>query len=113
MESNRQKKVSRLIQKDLAEIFLQKSKNQYQGIMISITHVVVSKDLSVAKVYFSLFPEKDKKVIFEDIKNQQSLIKHELSSKIKNQMRKTPELHFFLDNSHEHYENINNILKGI
>ncbi|MBF25813.1 MAG: ribosome-binding factor A [Flavobacteriales bacterium] len=113
MESNRQKKVARLIQKDLSDIFLYKSKNDYPGVMISITHVVVSKDFSLAKVYLSLFPEKNKKIIFQEIKNKQSLIKHELSIKLKNQMRKTPELLFFLDNSHEHYETINNILKGI
>ena len=54
MESNRQKKVARLIQKDLADIFLQETKNYYQGVMITITHVFVSKDFSVAKIYLSL-----------------------------------------------------------
>ena len=113
MESNRQKKVARLIQKDLSEIFLHKSKSQYQGIMITITHVFVSKDFSSAKIYLSLFPDKKKINVFEDIKHHKSSIKHELSYKLKNQMRKTPELFFFLDNSLEHYENINEILKGI
>ena len=55
MESNRQKKVARLIQKDLSDIFLQESKDYYNGIMITITHVFVSKDFSVAKIYLSLF----------------------------------------------------------
>ena len=60
MESNRQKKVARLIQKDLSDIFLQESKKYYQHVMITITHVFVSKDFSVAKVYLSLFPENKK-----------------------------------------------------
>ena len=55
MESNRQKKVARLIQKDLSDIFLLESKNCYQNIMITITHVFISKDLSMAKIYLSLF----------------------------------------------------------
>jgi len=113
MESHRQKKVSRLIQKDLSEIFLHKSKSNYHGIMITITHVMISKDLSVAKVYLSLFPDKDKEVVFNDINHHKNSIKHELSYKLKNQMRKTPDLLFFLDNSLEHYDKINHILKDI
>ena len=113
MESNRQKKVARLIQKDLSEIFLHKSKSNYQGVMITITHVMITKDFSIAKIYLSLFPDNNKIAVFEDIKKHNYSIKHELSYKLKNQMRKTPDLLFFLDNSLEHYENINQILKDI
>ena len=113
MESHRQKKVSRLIQKDLSEIFLQKSKSNYQGIMITITHVMISKDLSLAKVYLSLFPDKNKAAVFDDINYHKNSVKHELSYRLKNQMRKTPDLLFFLDNSLEHYDHINHILKDI
>lgn len=113
MESNRQKKVARLIQKDLSDIFLYMTKSSYKGIMISITHVFVSKDFSVAKIYLSFFPEENKKEIFQDIQKQKHVIKHQLSIKLKNQMRKTPELNFFIDNSLEHYDNINKILKDI
>ena len=113
MESNRQKKVARLIQKDLSEIFLQRCKSQYRGTMISITHVFISKDFSLAKIYLSVFPDEKKIDLFNDIKNEKSIIKHELSHKLKNQMRKTPELLFFIDNSLEHYEHINEILKDI
>ena len=113
MESNRQKKVARLIQKDLSDIFLHLSKSLYKGMMITITHVLVSKDFSVAKIYLSFFPEEKKQMVFEDIKTQTKFIKHKLSMKLKNQMRKTPELHFFIDNSLEHYDSINKILKDI
>ena len=113
MESNRQKKVARLIQRDLSDIFLQESKTYYQGIMISITHVFVSKDFSLAKVYLSLFPDKKKKEFFEDIKSRKLMIKHQLSLKLKNQMRKTPDLSFYLDNSLDYYEKIDKILKDI
>ena len=113
MESNRQKKISRLIQKDLAKIFLEKCKNDYPGTMITITHVFVSRDFSTAKIYLSIFPDKKKKEIFEVVQKNQHSIKHALAYKIKNQLRKTPELLFFIDNSHEHYENINHILKKI
>ena len=113
VESNRQKKIARLIQKDLSEIFLQESKNHYQGVMITITHVFVSKDFSMAKIYLSLFPDKKKSQVFNDIKQRKSIIKHQLSYRFKNQMRKTPELFFYIDNSIEHYETINQILKDI
>ena len=113
MESNRQKKVSRLIQKDLSDIFLYLTKNSYQGMMITITHVFVSKDFSVAKIYLSIFPEEKKMDVFNDIQSQKHIIKHQLSLKLKNQMRKTPMLNFFVDNSLEHYDNINKILKDI
>tara|TARA_B100000579_G_scaffold197867_1_gene161720 strand:- start:4522 stop:4863 length:342 start_codon:yes stop_codon:yes gene_type:complete len=113
MESNRQKKISRLIQKDLAKIFLEKCKNFYPGTMITITHVFVSKDFSIAKIYLSIFPDKKKKEIFALIQNNKYSVKHALAYKIKNQLRKTPDLLFFIDNSHEHYENINQILKKI
>ena len=113
MESNRQKKVARLIQKDLSDIFLYMTKSSYKGIMITITHVFVSKDFSVSKIYLSFFPNENKKEIFQDIQKQKHVIKHQLSIKLKNQMRKTPELNFFIDNSLEHYDNINKILKDI
>ena len=113
MESNRQKKVARLIQKDLSDIFLHLTKNSYQGMMITITHVFVSKDFSVAKIYLSIFPEEKKMDVFNDIQSQKNVIKHQLSLKLKNQMRKTPMLNFFIDNSLEHYDNINKILKDI
>mgnify|MGYP001179046973 CR=1 FL=1 len=113
MESNRQKKVARLIQKDLSDIFLYMTKSNYKGIMITITHVFVSKDFSVAKIYLSFFPEENKTEIFQDIQKQKHIIKHQLSIRLKNQMRKTPELNFFIDNSLEHYDNINKILKDI
>tara|TARA_B100001250_G_C19760262_1_gene772085 strand:+ start:170 stop:508 length:339 start_codon:yes stop_codon:yes gene_type:complete len=111
MESNRQKKVSRLIQKDLSEIFLQDSKTYYNGTMITITHVFITKDLSLVKVYLSLFPKNMN--VFQEIKNRVSQIKHQLSYKLKHQLRKTPDLSFYIDNSLEHYENIDTLLKDI
>ena len=113
MESNRQKKVARLIQKDLSDIFLEETKSSYNNIMITITHVFVSKDFSVAKIYLSLFPDKNKLAVFEDIKQRKFFFKHKLSFKLKNQMRKTTELVFYIDNSLEHYEKIDQILKDI
>ena len=113
MESNRQKKVARLIQKDLSDIFLLESKNCYQNIMITITHVFISKDLSMAKIYLSLFPDTNKEQVFEDIKKRTSIIKHQLSMKLKNQMRKTPNLSFFIDNSLDHYNTIDKLLKDL
>tara|TARA_B100000902_G_C26743449_1_gene637260 strand:- start:124 stop:471 length:348 start_codon:yes stop_codon:yes gene_type:complete len=111
MESNRQKKIARLIQKDLSEIFLKETKSIYHGFMISITHVFVSKDLSNAKIYLSIFPKKTKDQLFSLIQQRKGLIRHQLSLRMKNQTRKTPALFFYIDNSIEHYETIDKILK--
>ena len=111
MESNRQKKVARLIQKDLSEIFLKETKSIYYGFMISITHVFVSRDLSNAKIYLSIFPNNNKDQVFSLIEQRKGLIRHQLSIRMKNQTRKTPDLVFYIDNSIEHYENIDKILK--
>jgi len=113
MESNRQKKVARLIQKDLSDIFLQETKAYYQGSMISITRVFVSKDFSLAKIYLSIFPNKSKEIIFEDVQKRRLQIKHKLSHKLKNQLRKTPDLIFYIDNSLEYYAHIEKLLKDI
>ena len=111
MESNRQKKVARLVQKDLSQIFLQDSRVHYSSVMVSVTHVLITKDLSQAKVYLSLFPKRLD--VFEEITLRRLKIKHQLSCKLKNQLRKTPDLFFYIDNSQEHYDNISSLLKDI
>jgi len=112
MESTRQQKISRLIQKDLGVIFQQESRNLFEGAMITVTKVMVSKDLAVTKVYLSLFATKDKHVLLEKIQKHAREIRHHLARREHNQLRIMPELHFFLDDSLDYIENIDHLLKN-
>jgi ribosome-binding factor A len=110
MESTRQKKVSRLLQKELGSIFQRKT-NEFGGKMITVTIVRMSPDLSIARVYLSIFPKKKEDAnTLEIIKSHNSHIRHELGNIVKNQLRIIPELHYFEDDSLDYIENIEGLL---
>lgn len=111
MEGTRLTKVARQVQKDLGEIFQRQSQSLFQGRMITVTTVRVSPDLSVARVYLSIFPTEKKEEVFELIKQSTKTIRHELAQRIRNQMRIVPELAFFIDDSLDYIENIDRLLK--
>ena len=109
--SKRQEKVSKLIQRDLADIF-QKEAQLFKGALITVTKVRISPDLSYAKVYLSIFiPGDESKPILESIQSQASNFRYILGKKIKNQVKKIPELAFFLDDSLDYIDNIDDLLK--
>ncbi|SFW55484.1 30S ribosome-binding factor RbfA [Cellulophaga fucicola] len=112
METQRQKKIGGVIQKDIADI-LQRAviDGGLRGTLISVSKVVVTTDLSIAKVYISIFPHKNSKELLEGIQSNQPLIKHELSQRTKNQLRRVPELLFFIDDSLEYIDGIEKSLK--
>ncbi len=108
--SKRQEKVSKLLQRDLADIF-QKEANLFMGALITVTTVRISPDLSYAKVYLSIFaPGKDKEEILEGIQSQTAQLRYALGKKIKNQVKKIPELAFFLDDSLDYIEKIESLI---
>jgi len=113
METQRQKKIGGVIQKDIVDI-LQRAAidGGKRGTIISVSKVSVTTDLSIAKVYLSIFPNTEADALMEGIKSNQPLIKHELSQRTKNQLRRVPELLFFLDDSLDYIENIEKSLKG-
>ena len=110
METTRQSKISRLLQKDLSDIFLNETRKTH-GTLISVSVVRVSPDLSVAKVYLSIFPSEKSEEILESIRASAKTIRYELSQKVRFQLRKTPELMFFLDDSLDYIEYIDTLLK--
>ncbi|WP_452225396.1 30S ribosome-binding factor RbfA [Lacinutrix chionoecetis] len=112
-ESQRQKKIGSVLQRDLVDI-LQTAATQggMRGVIISVTKVAVTVDLSVAKVYLSIFPNDKAKELVEGIKSNQPFIRHELSQRTKNQLRRMPQLYFFVDDSLEHIDKIEQSLKG-
>ena len=111
METTRQKKVARLIQKELGEIFQRESKTMFGGAFITVTGVRMSPDLSVAKAYLSLFAVKDRNALMVDIKKQTKEIRTKMSEKIKKQVRIIPNLDFHIDDSLDYAEKIENLLK--
>lgn len=113
MESNRQKKVAGVLQKDLAEVLQATLRdNGTTGIIISVSKVKVPTDLSIAKVYLSIFPSGKGEMIISEIKEINSQIRHEISQRTRHQLRRMPELSFYIDDSLEYIENIDKSLKG-
>ena len=114
METTRQKKVSKLLQKDILEILQKKLKKQGSlGVLLSITKVSVTVDFSVAKVFLSVFPSQMSDQIIQEVSKMSSRIRHEVAQKAKKQLRKVPELLFFLDDSLDYIEKIEDSLKGL
>jgi ribosome-binding factor A len=113
METQRQKKIAGVIQKDIADV-LQRAATDggLKGTLISVSKVLVTTDLSIAKVYVSIFPNKNAGELLEGMKSNQPLIKHELAQRTKNQLRRMPELLFFIDDSLEYIDGIEKSLKG-
>ena len=113
METQRQKKIATVIQKDIVDI-LQRAAidGGLKGTLISVSKVAVTSDLSIAKIYLSIFPAKEADGLMEGINSNTPLIKHELSQRTRNQLRRVPELLFFLDDSLDYIEGIEKSLKG-
>lgn len=112
MESQRQKKIASVLQRDLVEV-LQGAATQggMKGILISVTKVNVTVDLSIAKVYLSIFPIDKGAELLEGIQSNAPLIKHELSQRTKHQLRRMPQLIFYIDDSLEYIDQIDKSLK--
>jgi ribosome-binding factor A len=111
MESTRQKKVARLVQKELAEIILHHSGELAPGKMISVTTVRISPDLSLAKVWVSIFPSQGSETVMTALHNSVPRLRYEMGQKVRNQLRIIPEIAFFIDDSNDYIDNISNLLK--
>jgi ribosome-binding factor A len=110
MESTRQSKISRLLQKDLSDIFQREGKNLFGHVMITVTKVHVTSDLSIAKVYLSLFTTTDKNDTLKLVKLHAKEIRFKLGQRIGKQVRVIPDLQFFLDDSLDYIEKIEKLL---
>ena len=109
MESTRQAKISRLLQKELSEIFRQQTAKTH-GVIISVSQVRVSPDLSIARAYLSVFPSDKGQEMIDNINRNARTLRYELAQKVRFQLRKTPELSFHLDDSLDYIEKIDALL---
>lgn len=113
MASIRQEKYAKLIQKELASVFQEKSSSLFEGAFITISHVEVSPDLGYAKIFISFLNGKNKETLFDLVNLHSKTVRHELAAKIRNQARKVPELHFILDDSLDYVQHMEEVFKRI
>lgn len=113
METNRQKKMGALLQGDLVDILQgEVRKNGISNLIISVSKVTVTTDLSIAKVFLSVFPSEKGPELLKAIQSNAPLIKHDLAQRVKHQLRKVPNLAFYIDDSLEYIDQIDQALKG-
>lgn len=109
MEGKRQAKIARLIQKELSEIFRRQT-SALGNVLVSVSTVKVSPDLSIAKAYLSIFPGEKSQEILDNIKAQSKTVRYELAQNVKDVLRRCPDLQFYLDDSLDYIENIDRLL---
>ena len=111
METNRQKKIAGILQEELADVLRISTQEKLKGVIISVTKVKVTPDLNEAKVYLSVFPSDKRDVIFQEIVSDSPKVKHQLAQRMRHQMRKMPDLTFYIDDSLDYIDNIDAALK--
>jgi ribosome-binding factor A len=110
METTRQNKIARLLQKELSDIFLLQAKSM-PGVLVSVSAVRISPDLSVARAYLSVFPSDKGDELIKNINAGMKSIRYELGTRVRHQLRIIPELKFFIDDSLDYLEKIDALLK--
>ena len=110
MQETRQNKIARLLQKELSRIFQQQTRATH-GTMVSVTRVKISPDLSICTAYLSIFPSEKGEEILTNINASTKAIRYELGTRVRNQLRIIPELRFFIDDSLDYIEHIDELLK--
>ena len=112
-ETNRQKKIGGVLQRDVADVIQHALREAgVTGILVSVTKVSVTTDLSIAKVFMSVSPHKEGEKVLEEVNAVKSQIKHQVAQRTKNQLRRMPELSYFIDDSLEYIDNIDKAIKG-
>jgi ribosome-binding factor A len=112
METNRQKKIAGVLQKDLADVLQHAAQDGMKGVIISVTKVNVTSDLSQAKVFISVFPQLKRDIILKGVQENTATIRYEMARRTKNQLRRMPNLLFYIDDSLDYIEEIDNALRG-
>ena len=108
--STRQNKISRLVQREMADLLLKLNKERFTGKLISVTVVRVTKDLGIARVYLSIFPSEFAQEILEDIRLISKQIRGDLGRKVGRSLRVVPDLEFYIDDSLDYIDNIDKLL---
>ena len=110
MQETRQNRIARMLQKELAEIF-QSQTRMMRGVMVSVTRTKISPDLSICTAYLSIFPSERADELLKNIEKSNSQIRYSLGQRVRHQLRIVPELRFFIDDSLDYIERIDELLK--
>jgi ribosome-binding factor A len=113
METTRQKKFAKLMQKELSEIFQREMRGIVPNVLVTITGVRVTPDLSIAKVYISFLPNKSATLHIETIKDNGKNIRHELGNRIRHDVRVIPNLQYFIDDTKEEAAKIDALINSL
>ena len=111
MQETRQAKISRLLQKELAQIFQGQTRRMH-GMMVSVTRVKISPDLSVCTAYLSVFPSEKAEEVINNVNTNAKTIRYDLAQKVRYQLRRCPELKFHIDDSLDYIDHIDELLKS-
>ena len=110
MQETRQNKIARLLQKELSMIFQEQTRAMH-GVMVSVTRTKISPDLGICTAYLSIFPSERSEELLQNITRNEKQVRYELGTRIRHQMRIVPELRFFIDDSLDYIERIDELLK--
>ena len=110
MQETRQNKIARLLQKELSLIFQEQTRSLH-GVMVSVTRVKISPDLSICTAYLSIFPSEKGEELIQNITKNEKQIRYELGTRVRYQLRIIPELRFFIDDSLDYIKRIDELLK--
>ena len=110
MQETRQNRIARLLQKELASIFQSQTRAMH-GVLVSVTRVKVSPDLSICTAYLSIFPSDKAEELLTNINKNEKTIRYDLGQRVHNQLRIIPELRFFIDDSLDYIERRDVLLK--
>ena len=110
MQETRQNKIARLLQKELSQIFQEQTRSLH-GVMVSVTRVKISPDLSICTAYLSIFPSEKGEEMLNNITTHEKQIRSELGTRVRYQLRIIPELRFFIDDSLDYIDRIDELLK--
>ena len=110
MQETSQNRIARLLQKELAQIF-QSQTRAMRGVMVSVTRCRISPDLSICTAYLSVFPSEKGEEIINNVNANEKTIRYELGTKVRHQLRIIPELRFFIDDSLDYIDHIDELLK--
>ena len=111
METTRQQKIAKQIQKDVAEIFQKEGAALVRGLLVTVTGVRVSPDFGYAKIYVCVFPFDRSAELMKTLEHQNWFVRRALGQRLRNQLKNVPEIQFFLDDSLEYIEHIEQALK--
>jgi ribosome-binding factor A len=111
MEQTRKNKIERLLQKELSELFRRQTATMHNGTLVTVSRVRIAPDLSVAKIYLSIFPSEKRKELIPTIEKNKKTLRYDLAQNIRTQLRKIPELIFYPDDTLDYIDNIDKLLK--